>query len=86
MTLVFSDYEIVFFGDKYDRAVIGGRCAGVRRVPSLRVEESALNFWGESMTVEASFTDGLRHRTGCEVMDCRGFVVLSSLLFSSKLL
>jgi hypothetical protein len=36
----------VFFGDKYDRAVIGGRCAGVRRVPSLRVEESALNFWG----------------------------------------
>ena len=34
------------------------------------------------MTVEASFTDGLRHRTGCDVMDCRGFVVLSSLLLS----
>ena len=31
-----------FFCDKYDRAVVGGRCPGVRRVP-LRVEESALN-------------------------------------------
>ncbi len=62
------DYPSLF-GDKYDRAVVGGRCAGVRRVPSLRVEESALNFFlgGESMTVEASFTDGLNHRTGCDV-------------------
>ena len=35
------------------RVVIGRPCVGVR-VPSC-VEESILNFWGESMTVEASF-------------------------------
>ena len=55
MALVFPITKSCFFGDKYDRAVVGGRCAGVRRVPSLRVEESALNFLGgSSMTVEAS--------------------------------
>ena len=39
--------------DIHVRVVIGRRCVGVR-VPSC-VEESILNFFGESMTVEASF-------------------------------